>query len=155
MLTYEIVYRKLPDHYRTQIYKLWDGVLPDYVKDQRITQVFAVSKNDQDAIVGVSTVYLDKLYNETQYYYVRVFYHPEHRNRIISRSSTGNNFILLAKTTLASYEYKNVKPAGIVLELENKKISADLMTAFGLHHYGIKNDKSVWYYNFDGSVINV
>ena len=146
MLDYEIVYRNLTVETKDAIFKLWENVLPDTVKKQRIEQVFAIAKNNQGNLVGVSTAYLDVLETFGTYYFIRVFVHPAYRDRLISRR--GSNFIQLAKTKLREYPNQDQSPAGIVLELENNKISSKLMQSFDLTYYGIRSGRPTWYYNF-------
>lgn len=153
-LSYEAVYKNLPESYKEQIFALWEGVLPEEVQQQRIDQVAVIAKDEHGHIAGVSTAYIDKLQSvELDYYFLRVFVCEECRSRVINRG--GPSFITTARDFFQNYTEQGVDAKGIAVFLENEKVSAELMESFGLRRLRADPSGRTWYYNFDGSVFDL
>ncbi len=148
MLHYEIVYKKISKEYCKQILELWNGVLPIAEQLKRMGQVVLVCKNSNDQIVGVATVYIDDLRGKPYYFY-RQYIRPESRNRFFNPRD--KNAVTTTIDYLKTYP-ADPMPCGVVLDLENPKISTKLMESFGLSPLPNTNDR-VWYKNFDGSTL--
>ena len=90
--TIEPVYRKLTKHLRNEIVVFWleNGALADiHQARQRVDQVAFVVRNQEEDVVGISTVY-SAPYGEDGALFLnyRMFIHPDHRVAGMMRAVT-------------------------------------------------------------------
>jgi len=145
-----VVYHKLTSEVRQEIISMWltEGALDIKEATRRVDEVVVIARNEQNQLVGVTSVQIDMI-NNTPYYFFRMYVRQQNRNRSIPRSSPVMSNLTV--DFLSTYEV-TPKPTGVVSILDNPKLSNRIMETFGWNYYGISPiGKSIWYKNFDGS----
>lgn len=144
----KVVYNNIDNKLQNQIIDLWvkNKVLPFAEAKRRVSEVVTVGYNQNQEIIGVSTVY-SRYFSPLNgnYYFYRMFVAPDYRNRLIKRD--GGDFMSV------TYEHLQSNPSnhkGIIVVIENTKISDKIIGGiFGFSFLGLNENRlKIWFKNF-------
>lgn len=146
---YEVVYKKVNLDTRKQLVDMWvnSKALSKQEAERRVEEVVVVAK-ENSAIIGACSVYTSifKPKNKLYYFFRQFMSKPVYREV--------DEFSFLTRETLKNFEC-SPKPFGIIIEVQNKRITDRILTRVaGWHLFGY-NDKGqrIAYYNFDDSLM--
>lgn len=148
----DFVYNNLTYRQKQQIITMWleSGVLSRQVAEQRVDQVSTMIFDQDDQLIGVSTVYAaDFCTPNNPYFFFRMFIIPSARGSNLMRTEN-------MQLNFASLKNQHGSQAhGLVLELENPKLAAlgTNSTYFSERGYTYQGKSArglqLWYVRFD------
>lgn len=112
------VYRQVDDAIADEIIRFWErnNAIPDPAeRKRRVTDVVYTIRTNDGKLVGISSVYIGKVGEETGYFY-RMFIEPSHRRPGMMRHITNSTRDYLKQLSIPN------KPGNMVIVTENPKL---------------------------------